>query len=88
MTKLQKQEKNQMQTQIKQIRSIPEKLESIIEGKKMSECQLERVDTSTSRTDLANWKSSDVQTFIDEDDESLLSQRYLVKMQPKQYFWN
>jgi hypothetical protein len=39
MAMFQKQEKsmNQMQTQIKQIKSITEKLESIVEGKKKSE---------------------------------------------------
>ncbi|GES93713.1 hypothetical protein GLOIN_2v1488122 [Rhizophagus clarus] len=44
--------------------------------------QLEKVDTSTSQTDLAIWKSSDkvqwwfenLETTIDEDNESLLSQ--------------
>lgn len=39
MAMFQKQERtiNQMQTQVKQIKSITEKLESIIEGKKKSE---------------------------------------------------
>ncbi|GES83573.1 hypothetical protein GLOIN_2v1488122 [Rhizophagus clarus] len=44
--------------------------------------QLEKVDTFTSQTDLAIWKSSDkvqwwfenLETTIDEDNESLLSQ--------------
>ncbi|CAB4426019.1 unnamed protein product [Rhizophagus irregularis] len=47
-----------------------------------SYCQLEKVDTSTSQADLAKWKSNDkvrwwfenLETCIDEEDESLLSQ--------------